>query len=143
MLRWKRLPSGEGLPLPARAHAGDAGFDLRTTRGGSIFPGTWDMLSTGYSVEIPRGFVGMVCPRSGLARDYGVTVLNAPGIIDAGYVGEVKVLLIKHGRGVWVYDAGDRIAQLVVVPIAMMDSVEAETISETERGTGGFGSTGR
>lgn len=143
MLKWKRLPSGEGLPAPSKARAGDAGFDLRATRPGKLFPGTWDLIPTGFALEMPSGYVGMVCPRSGLARDYGVTVLNAPGVVDSGFRGELQVLLVNHGRLLWMYDVGDRIAQLVVTPVATMDSAEVELIGETERGAMGFGSTGR
>lgn len=129
-----------------RAHSGDAGFDLRSTDTDARMYGGinyWRAFSTGVSVAIPDGHVGLVCPRSGLAAKHGVTVVNAPGVIDPGYRGEVKVLLMNLGeRHYWV-KTGDRIAQLVVVPLFSGEAVQVDSLDETDRGVGGFGSTGR
>ena len=141
-----RLPHGEGLPLPAYESDGAAGMDLRAALGDgetlALASGETALVSTGLSLQIPAGFEGQVRPRSGLAARHGVTVLNAPGTIDSDYRGEVKVILINHGPAPLVIVRGDRIAQLVIAAVTRAALVEAATLDETVRGTGGFGSTG-
>lgn len=130
--------------LPTRAHAGDAGLDLYSCEAAHIGPGERWSVGTGIAVEIPEGHAGLVLPRSGLARDHGVSLPNSPGLIDSGYRGEVRVLLLNTDPAeTFRVKAGDRIAQLVVVPIALTEPVEAELLGETVRGDGGFGSSGR
>ena len=131
-----------GLPLPAHARPGDAGLDLCARESASIDPGERRLMPTGLAVAIPPGHAGLVLPRSGLAMQKGVTVLNAPGLIDAGYRGELKVLLINHGAATVDIARGERIAQLVVQAVAHVQLVETDRLPESERGTGGFGSTG-
>ena len=142
-----RLPHAEGLPLPAYESALAAGMDLRaavpegeplTLRPGSRFP-----VPTGLAFALPPGFEGQVRPRSGLAFKHGVTCLNSPGTVDADYRGEVKVILINHGEEDFVIRRGERIAQLVIAPVVQAAWTEVESLDETERGVGGFGSTGR
>jgi dUTP pyrophosphatase len=142
-----RLPHGEGLPLPAYETAHAAGMDLRAAvpqdeplvlRPGSRFP-----VPTGLAFALPPGFEGQVRPRSGLAAKHGVTCLNSPGTVDADYRGEVKVILINHGEEDFTIRRGERIAQLVVAPVVQAAWDEVESLDETARGAGGFGSTGR
>jgi dUTP pyrophosphatase len=131
------------LPLPGYARASDAGLDLRSSERVVIEPGERVLVGTGVAIAIPPGFAGLVLPRSGLALRHGVTVLNAPGLIDAGYRGEVKVLLVNQDRKAPVtLERGERIAQLVVQAVAAVDLVEVQELSASERGAGGFGSTG-
>ena len=131
------------LPLPTYARASDAGLDLRAAERVVIEPGARAVVPTGLAVAIPPGFAGFVLPRSGLALRHGVTVLNAPGLIDAGYRGEVKVLLVNHDQAARVtLERGERIAQLVVQAVASVDLIEVEELAASERGAGGFGSTG-
>jgi len=141
-----RLPHGEGLPLPAYESDGAAGMDLRAALGDgetlALASGETALVPTGLSLQIPAGFEGQVRPRSGLAARHGVTVLNAPGTIDSDYRGEVKVILINHAPAPLVIVRGDRIAQLVIAAVTRAALVEAATLDETVRGTGGFGSTG-
>ena len=132
-----------GLPLPAYAKSGDAGLDLRASESVTLEPGERRLVPTGLAVAIPEGHAGFVLPRSGLAMHKGVTVLNAPGLIDSGYRGEIKVLLINHGAEAVSIDRGERIAQLVVQPVARARLVEEERLPDSARGEGGFGSTGR
>ena len=132
-----------GLPLPAYAKSGDAGLDLRASESVTLEPGERRLVPTGLAVAIPEGHAGFVLPRSGLAMHRGVTVLNAPGLIDSGYRGEIKVLLINHGAEAVSIDRGERIAQLVVQPVARARLVEEERLPDSARGEGGFGSTGR
>ena len=132
----------DGATAPTRAHATDAGLDLYSSRGCPINPGERRLVSTGVHVSIPPGYVGMICPRSGLAHKHGLTVLNAPGIIDAGYTGEIKVNLHNTGDALQHVDAGDRIAQLVITPIADARLVQVDSLGTTERGDNGHGSTG-
>lgn len=130
--------------LPTRAHAGDAGLDLYASEPAHIGPGERWQIGTGIAVEIPDGHAGLVLPRSGLARKHGISVVNAPGLIDSGYRGELKVLLLNNDPAeVFRVEPGDRIAQLVVTPVALADPVAAEALAGSERGEGGFGSTGR
>ena len=133
----------DGATAPTRAHDTDAGLDLYSSRGCPINPGERRLVSTGVHVAIPPGYVGMICPRSGLAHKYGLTVLNAPGIIDAGYTGEIKVNLHNAGPGFSGVNAGERIAQLVITPIANAQLVQVDALGATERGENGHGSTGQ
>lgn len=131
------------VPLPRYARASDAGLDLHAAARVVIEPGARALVGTGLAIAIPPGFAGLVLPRSGLALRQGVTVLNAPGLIDAGYRGEVRVLLINHDpRTAVVLERGERIAQLVVQAVEPVELVEVDELSATERGSGGFGSTG-
>jgi len=142
----KRLPHGEGLPLPDYQTAGAAGFDLvaaiapDTTV--TIFPGSRALIPTGLIFELPKKVEAQVRPRSGLAIKHGVTVLNSPGTIDADYRGEVAVILINLGNEPFVVARGERIAQVIVAPVSRAKLREAKKLSSTKRGTGGFGSTG-
>lgn len=130
--------------LPTRAHPGDAGLDLYSIEGGHIGPGERWSLGTGIAVEIPEGHAGLVLPRSGLAREHGITLVNSPGLIDAGYRGEIRVLLLNTDPAETVrIEAGARIAQLVVSPVSLAEPVEVAELSDSARGDGGFGSTGR
>ena len=132
-----------GLPLPAFARPGDAGLDLCASEAVTLEPGERRLVPTGLAVAIPEGHAGFVLPRSGLAMQKGVTVLNAPGLIDSGYRGELKALLINHGAEAVSIERGERIAQLVIQPVAHARLVEEERLPDTARGAGGFGSTGR
>lgn len=130
--------------VPTRAHPGDAGLDLYSTEEAHVGPGERWSVGTGIAVEIPEGHAGLVLPRSGLAREHGITLVNGPGLIDAGYRGEIRVLLLNTDPAETVrIEAGARIAQLVVTPVAIAEPVEATALSETARGDGGFGSSGR
>lgn len=131
------------LPLPAYAHPGDAGLDLHAADTTTLAPGARALVPCGIAIAVPDGHVGLVNPRSGLAVDLGLTVLNGPGTIDAGYRGEVKVLLINHGDTPVEVMHGQRIAQLLVVPVVAVDVREVDHLDPTGRGAGGFGSTGR
>lgn len=130
------------LPSPTRAHAGDAAVDLHCRDGVTLYPGDRRAVDTGIKVAIPEGYAGFVLPRSGHAKRSGVGVVNSPGLIDSGYRGEVSVLLINHGNDPVTFRKGDRIAQLIVLPIPAVEWVEVEELDETTRGEGGFGSTG-
>jgi len=130
------------LPLPAYAKPGDAGLDLRASELSRLEPGERRLVPTGLAVAIPEGHAGFVLPRSGLAMQKGVTVLNAPGLIDSGYRGELKVLLINHGAEPVIITRGERIAQLVVQRVASVTLVEVDRLPDSARGGGGFGSTG-
>ncbi|MBL9097318.1 MAG: dUTP diphosphatase [Alphaproteobacteria bacterium] len=136
------LPHGRGLNPPAYATAGAAGADLVAAEDASIAPGAVHAVATGIALAIPEGFEGQVRPRSGLALKHSVTVLNAPGTIDADYRGEVKVILINHGAEPFRIARGDRIAQLVVAPVSTARFERVEVLPDTARGQGGFGSTG-
>jgi len=131
------------LPVPTYAHPGDAGLDLHAADSTTLLPGERALVPCGIAIAIPEAHVGLVHPRSGLAVDHGLTLLNAPGTIDAGYRGEVKVLLINHGSEPVEVEHGQRIAQLVITPIAVVDVREVDRLEGTGRGRGGFGSTGR
>ena len=140
-LRVRRLHPG--ARLPARAHPGDAGYDLFAAEGVSLAPGERAVVPTGIAIELPPGHAGWVVPRSGLARRHGIALVNAPGLIDEGYRGEIGVLLLNTDRSETVELAvGDRIAQLVVMAVATPEVVEADELGATARGAGGFGSTG-
>ena len=129
--------------LPTQAYDGDAGLDLAACERLELAPGERGVVGTGLAVAIPDGHAGLVLPRSGLAVRHGITIVNAPGLIDAGYRGEVKVVLLNtDAREAFVVEPGMRIAQLVVVDVPGVRVVEAEELSESERGVGGFGSSG-
>ena len=142
-----RLPHGSDLPLPAAATAGAAGLDLPAAVPADapmvIAPGAHAMVPTGLAIALPEGFEAQVRPRSGLAAKHGVTVLNAPGTVDADYRGEIKVILINHGREPFTVERGQRIAQMVVAAVAVPVLTEVAELPPTVRGAGGFGSTGR
>ena len=146
-LRLRRLPHGEGLPLPAYQTAHAAGLDLAAAVPAdaplTLAPGARSFVPTGFAIALPEGFEAQVRPRSGLAVHRGVTVLNTPGTIDADYRGEIQVILINLGAEPFVVTRGLRIAQLVIATVAHATVVEAETLDDTARGAGGFGSTGR
>jgi|SRR5829696_7034909 len=130
--------------LPTRAHEGDAGLDLYACEAAHIGPGERWGVGTGVAVEIPEGHAGLVLPRSGLAREHGISLVNAPGLIDSGYRGELRILLLNTDPAeTFRVEPGDRIAQLVLTPIATPEPVEATALSESTRGEGGFGSSGR
>lgn len=128
--------------LPTRAKAHDAGFDLYADQDRWVVPGCPETVPTGIALALPEGTVGMVCSRSGLAAKHGIFVLNAPGIIDSGYRGEVGVVLANHTSTPYQVRAGDRIAQLVITPVLTPAVVEVDELEATDRGTGGFGSSG-
>jgi dUTP pyrophosphatase len=146
-VRLTRLPHGADLPLPSYQSAAAAGLDLVAAVAADapvvIAPGRWAAIPTGLTLELPAGTEGQVRPRSGLAAQHGVTVLNAPGTIDADYRGEVKVLLVNLGPEPFSVTRGMRIAQLVIARAARARLVETAELAVTSRGTGGFGSTGR
>jgi dUTP pyrophosphatase len=141
-LRIARL--SEGAVLPTRAHDGDAGLDLYASEAAHIGPGERWGLGTGIAVEIPTEHAGLLLPRSGLAREHGIALVNSPGLIDSGYRGEVRVLLLNTDPAeTFMVDVGDRIAQLVLVPVALAQPVEVNALADSARGDGGFGSSGR
>jgi dUTP pyrophosphatase len=130
--------------LPAQAHDGDAGFDLHAAEAAVIGPGERASVGTGIAVEVPERHAGLVLPRSGLAARHGIALVNAPGLIDAGYRGELRVLLLNTDRTeAFEIAPGDRIAQLVITRVEAPDVVEVEELAGSQRGDGGFGSSGR
>ncbi|MFM5924081.1 MAG: dUTP diphosphatase [Novosphingobium sp.] len=141
-VRVKRLAHGEGLDLPVYATAGAAGMDVVSAEDVTIAPGARHAVATGLSFAIPHGFEIQVRPRSGLALKHGITVPNTPGTIDSDYRGELKVILINHGDADFAIQRGDRVAQLVLAPVTRASWLIADELDETERGEGGFGSTG-
>lgn len=129
--------------LPRRAHPGDAGLDLCALDGGTLAPGARTTVPTGLAIALPAGHAGLVLPRSGLAARHGITVVNAPGLIDEGFRGELRVLLLNTDPdAAFTWSAGDRIAQLVIVAVAGPELLEVDTLDDTARGLGGFGSSG-
>ncbi len=142
----RRMPHADGLDLPAHETDFSAGADLRAAVPANepveLAPGEWMLIPTGIQIALPKGHEAQVRPRSGLAYRHGITVLNSPGTIDADYRGEVKVLLINHGPEPFLIERGERIAQLVVAQHATVTWTQQETLEETVRGEGGFGSTG-
>jgi dUTP pyrophosphatase len=146
-LEIRQLPHGEGLALPAYQSAHAAGLDLLAAvpedSPVTLSPGQHALVPTGLTIALPSGYEAQVRPRSGLASKHGVTVLNAPGTVDADYRGEIGVLLINHGEAPFSIRRGERIAQMVVAAVTRAELVAAATLSATERGSGGFGSTGR
>jgi dUTP pyrophosphatase len=143
----RQLPHGEGLPLPAYQSAQAAGLDLLAAIPEQepiiLAPGQRALIPTGLSIALPEGYEAQVRPRSGLAARHGVTVLNAPGTVDADYRGEIGVPLINHGSEPFTVRRGERIAQLVIAPVVQAELIPVTALSSTERGSGGFGSTGR
>ena len=139
-VRFKRLCPD--AVLPAYAHPGDAGMDIRSVDDLEIAPGTRALVHTGFVMILPPGWEAQVRPRSGLALKHGVTVLNTPGTIDAGYRGEVGVILANFGDAPFAVKKGDRIAQVVVAPVTTAAIEETDVVDDTDRGGGGFGSTG-
>lgn len=131
------------LPPPSQAHPGDAGFDLVTAEDVDLAPGERTIVPTGLAVAIPEGFAGLVLPRSGHAARHGIGVVNSPGLIDSGYRGEIKVILINHGSEGVAFTRGERIAQLMILPVPTVELREVVDLDETDRGAAGFGSTGR
>ena len=142
MIEIKYIPLREGAHIPQKAHEDDAGFDLYASEAFLLKAHCYGCVPTALSIELPEGYEAQVRPRSGLAAKHGVTVLNAPGTIDAGYRGEVKVILINHGEEDIEITAGMRIAQLVISPVLPARFVEAVSLAESTRGEGGFGSSG-
>jgi dUTP pyrophosphatase len=143
----QRLAHAEGLPLPAYQTAEAAGLDLMAAvpenEPMTLAPGRYALVPTGLAIALPAGHEAQVRPRSGLAAKHGVTVLNSPGTIDADYRGEIKVILINHGAAPFVIKRGERIAQMVIAPAMQAALVPVANLSTTDRGAGGFGSTGR
>ena len=138
------LKLNEAAVIPTRGHPGDAGLDLYSVEPAHLGPGERWSVGTGIAVEIPEGHAGMVLPRSGLAREHGIALVNSPGLIDSGYRGEIRVLLLNNDPAeIFRVAPGDRIAQLVITPIAAAEPVEVEVLAESSRGEGGFGSSGR
>ena len=138
----KRLPHGQGLDLPQYATSGAAGMDIVSAETVTIPSGSRHAVATGLAVAIPEGFEIQVRPRSGLALKHGITVPNTPGTIDSDYRGELKVILINHGDAPFPIARGDRVAQLVLAPVTQAAWAEVEDLDATDRGAGGFGSTG-
>jgi dUTP pyrophosphatase len=141
-IKLTRLSHGEGLPFPGYATAGAAGLDIVTAQDLSLQPGERMAVPTGFAIEIPPGYEVQVRPRSGLALKHGITCLNTPGTIDSDYRGEVKVILANLGQEVFAVRRGERIAQLVPAPVLRATFEEVSQLSDSERGAGGFGSTG-
>jgi dUTP pyrophosphatase len=132
----------EDARVPARAYAGDAGLDLAACEPVELGPGERAVVPTGLAVAIPHGYAGFVQPRSGLAAEHGIAVVNSPGLIDSGYRGEIRVVLLNTDRHrTWAAEAGERIAQLVILPVPEVEVVELDDLSESERGVRGFGSS--
>ena len=129
--------------LPVRAHSTDAGLDLHAVEQVGIPVLGRNLVGTGIAVHLPKGYVGYITPRSGLAASYGITVLNSPGTIDAGYTGELKVILVNHGQAPYLIQPGERIAQLTIHKIELPWVQEVNDLPTSERGTNGFGSTGK
>lgn len=142
-IRFKRLPAAADLPLPSYESEGAAGMDLRSSEAIVLKPGARALVATGLAIELETGFEAQVRPRSGLAARHGITVLNAPGTIDWDYRGEIKVPLINLGDAPFTIERGDRIAQIVIAPVLRARIEDVETLSTTQRGDNGFGSTGR
>lgn len=146
-VRVERLPHAGDLPLPAYETGGSAGMDLRAAVAGdaplTLAPGARALVPTGLKIALEVGYEAQVRPRSGLALKHGITCLNSPGTIDSDYRGEVGVILINHGQEPFVIQRGERIAQMVIARHEQAAMVEVETLDETARGAGGFGSTGR
>ena len=142
-IQLQRLPSGKGLPVPSYATDGAAGLDVVAAEDLTLAPGQRHAVATGFAIAIPQGYEVQVRPRSGLALKHGITCLNTPGTIDEDYRGEVKVILANLGSQPFEVRRGERIAQLVPAPVLKAQFAEVETLSETSRGAGGFGSTGQ
>lgn len=141
-VRVKLVRLDQGMPVLSPARPGDAGVDLTAAESAKLEPGERRLISTGVAVAIPAGFAGFVQPRSGMAVKKGLGVLNSPGLIDSGYRGELKVIVINLSQDAVALERGDRIAQLVVVPVPAVSYEEVDQLPASERGEGGFGSTG-
>ena len=141
-VRIKRLPHGAGLDLPAYGTSGAAGMDVRAAEAVRLAPGARHAVATGFAMAIPDGYEIQVRPRSGLALKHAISVPNSPGTIDSDYRGELKIILINHGEETFEIARGDRIAQLVLAPVVQAKWDEVDELDDTERGEGGFGSTG-
>ena len=145
-VRVKRLPHGKDLPLPTYQTQSSAGLDLQAAIAPQtklvIEPGSRELVPTGLAIELPEGFEAQIRPRSGLALKKGITLVNTPGTIDADYRGEIGVILINHGSEPFEIERGDRIAQMIVAPIVQARLIEVDDLSSSDRGAGGFGSTG-
>jgi dUTP pyrophosphatase len=128
---------------PERSRPGDAGLDLRAVERADLAPGERALVPTGIAIALPPGHAGLVTPRSGLAHRHGISVVNAPGLVDPNYRGELKVILVNHGADAVRIEPGDRIAQLLIVPFAAPPVTVVDALDETDRGTAGFGSSGR
>lgn len=147
MINYIKMPIkilDSGIPAPCYAKPGDAGLDLRSAVDAVVGPGQRALIPTGVAVAIPEGYAGFVQPRSGLALKHGITIVNTPGLIDSGYRGELGVVLLNtDSKEVFVVNRGDRIAQLVIQAVPVVELVEVEELDETDRGGTGFGSSGR
>ena len=145
LVQIQKLPHGEGIDLPFYATTHAAGADLRAAVDAdvTIEPGEHALIKTGFAMALPDNYEAQIRPRSGLALKHGITVLNTPGTIDADYRGEVGVILINHGQERFLVQRGDRIAQMIIAPFVQAEFQAVETLSETERGAGGFGSSGK
>lgn len=132
----------DDLPLPAYAHAGDAGLDLRSAEDKVIEPGSFSLISSGFAMALPKGYAAFIQPRSGLAAKHGISIVNTPGLVDCHYRGEVKIILINHGKEPFQVKKGDRIAQMVIQKVENARVEVVEELDPTSRGEGGFGSTG-
>ena len=145
-LQLKILENGYGLPIPKYESEGAAGLDLLAAISQSkniiILPGKAEMVPTGIAIALPKGFEAQIRPRSGLAAKNGITILNSPGTIDSDYRGEISAMLINHSKVNFEIERGMRIAQMVIAPVVQFNLIKAETLDETKRGAGGFGSTG-
>lgn len=145
-LQLKILENGYGLPIPKYESEGAAGLDLLAAISKSkniiILPGKAEMVPTGIAIALPKGFEAQIRPRSGLAAKNGITILNSPGTIDSDYRGEISAMLINHSKVNFEIERGMRIAQMVIAPVVQFNLIKAETLDETKRGAGGFGSTG-
>ena len=130
------------VPLPSYKHEGDAGFDLHAAESCVLKPGERKIVATGLKMAVPRGYEAQVRPRSGLAAKHGISVVNTPGTIDAGYRGEVGVILINHGNEAFAVEKNERIAQMIINKVELVDIEEVSELDDTSRGKGGFGSTG-
>lgn len=143
LVKFKREPGGAGLALPSYQTEGAAGLDVRAAREHTLQPGETALIATGFSMELPPGYEAQLRPRSGLALKHGLTLLNAPGTVDADYRGEVGVILSNLGTEPFVVRRGDRIAQMVIAPVVRAQIEEVAQLSSSPRGEGGFGHTGR
>lgn len=145
-LQLKIFENGYGLPIPKYESEGAAGLDLLAAISESkniiILPGKAEMVPTGIAIALPKGFEAQIRPRSGLAAKNGITILNSPGTIDSDYRGEISAMLINHSKVNFEIERGMRIAQMVIAPVVQFNLIKAETLDETKRGAGGFGSTG-
>ncbi len=141
-LRIKRLDHGAGLPLPSYESADAAGMDIRAAEAVDLRSGSRALIPTGFAMAVPQGYEMQVRPRSGLAAKHGITVLNTPGTVDSDYRGEVKVILANLGDEDFAVARGDRIAQIVIAPVTQAAPTEVAELDDTQRGAGGFGSTG-